>query len=308
MILSLASGYTYEHLEPFIRTLKNTGYSGDIVFFVSNLSDETTKRLEEENIILVPFQNTYPFLNEPLCSEFEFLHVDLKDKSPLKLRHILYYLFLQAKCDHYQHAMLSDVRDVVFQKDPFDFDIEPGLYCFLEDVDTPIAKEYYNSLWIKGGYGADELKKIGDKTICCAGVTIGDIPSMLYYLHQMIEEILVVDEECVDQGIHNYLVYNNKLRNVHLIPDDAGAVTTLSYFKKYNKIVFKEGLIINTKGEPVNIIHQYDRHLSLLWKYSKPAFKQKVINLTKKRFYFLKKMYNAVTGAGKSPHKDSSVA
>lgn len=282
--MSLASGYSYSQLKPFIDTLYSSGYTGKFILFVSNITKEALNSLERRGITLIHYSDNYPYL--PNNPEIPSNIVDQSKEvlSPNSLRYILYYLYLKnAGSEQIDRIMFSDIRDVIFQKNPFDYNYKPGLYCFLEDADTKIKDEKHNSFWIQHGFGPEELSKIGHNTICCSGVTIGDYVSIIDYLEKMINHIIKLKNVGgLDQGIHNYLIYNNKLDSLNLINDDEGPITTLSYFKNFNKVLFHNGSIINKSGQPVNIVHQYDRNLSLLRKYYFKGYINQLINISKR--------------------------
>ena len=59
LILATSFGYSYAQLYPFLRSLKDSGFDGEIVLFVGNTSRETKKQLRREGVRLIPF--FYPF-------------------------------------------------------------------------------------------------------------------------------------------------------------------------------------------------------------------------------------------------------
>ena len=85
--------------------------------------------------------------------------------------------------------ILSDIRDVVFQKDPRGIK-HSELDCYLEDDSMTLGTCPENSSWIKGSYGEDELEKLKDKRITCSGVQVGTQEGIEYYLRSLIEEVV----------------------------------------------------------------------------------------------------------------------
>lgn len=128
------------------------------------------------------------------------------------------------------------------------------------------------------------LNEIGDNYISCSGITFGDSQSVIEYIDKMLPLIdQLHGQNCRDQGIHNYLIYTNKLPKVRLVADDEGPVSTISIAKNKNKIMLnKTGDVINGLSEVINIIHQYDRHWHLLWKFNRYEYFQKRKNLLKR--------------------------
>jgi len=88
----------------------------------------------------------------------------------------------------YSKVLLTDVPDVVFQRDPFDYDFKNGrLYCFRETKTIVIGASYWTQIWVCAGFGRQVLDKIRDKVVVCSGVVIGSIPLVLDYLEKMVE-------------------------------------------------------------------------------------------------------------------------
>ena len=94
----------------------------------------------------------------------------------------------------------------------------------------------------------------------------------------------------LDQGIHNYLIYTSKIKDVRIIKDDSEMLSTISSHKPLSEIrLSKNNEVLNKDGNPVSVVHQYDRYWSLLWKYNKRAFFNKKIDYCKQFLLAIKK-------------------
>jgi hypothetical protein len=178
----------------------------------------------------------------------------------LSLRFPLYYLFLQNSPRKYSKIMLTDVRDVLFQVDPFNFNQENCLCCFLED--NIIVNCPFNSKWIYDGFGDIVAKKFKNKRIICAGISIGSYPVIMDYLKKMIDYLMVLNnynETGNDQAVHNYIVYEGLIKNIRLYENNNGPVLTMHYLKEQDLHINKEGLVVDNNNIIINILHQYDR-------------------------------------------------
>lgn len=260
-ILGLAFGFGFDILKPFLYSLTRTDFNGELCLMVTNISSEIVNSLSilEKNY------------------KINIISFNFKDMDWSLYRHVLYHNYLiehvkdKMNGSEYEkhNIMLTDTRDVVFQKDPFDFDINNSLCCFLEDKSQSINSCPYNSGWIKDIFGNNMLDEIGSNMISCAGVTIGDYKSIIIYLETMIDCINRIGKKnCVDQGIHNYIIYQkenreNNLRNkinLRLFETGKGPVFTMGYVKEKDIIFNNDGFIINNDGSIANVLHQYDRH------------------------------------------------
>ena len=286
LILTAGSGYTFYQLRPFLDTLYRTSFHGELVFFVSDTDDATLAKLKKYPITIIQFVYDHPYVTDhPGVAANILQDIDFVP-HPKTLRYIMYLAYLKAHLDRYENVMLTDVRDVIFQKDPFDFEIRNKIYSFLEDKNQTIHDNYFNSDWIQQAFGEEALRQIGHKPIICSGISIGKYPPMVGYLEKLVHYIanVVKDKGCKDQGIHNYIIHTNQVATVELIPDDEGPVSTVSSYKDVAKVMMdKDKLVRNKMGHVVNVVHMYDRHWQLLWKYNKRYyFKRKYVLI--KRF------------------------
>jgi hypothetical protein len=67
LILGAVKGYEFEQIKPFLTSLKNSGFKGDVCFVAANLSPETTEALQEYGVHLYAFKELYfyfPFLDK----------------------------------------------------------------------------------------------------------------------------------------------------------------------------------------------------------------------------------------------------
>lgn len=284
IILTSGSGYRFHHLRPFLDTLFKTTYDGEVAFFISDTDQATLQKLRKYPIKLIPFTYDYPYLStyqdvtKHIPTAIDFV------PHPKTIRYIMYLAYLKAFKEQYRNVMLTDIRDVIFQKNPFDFAINDKIYSFLEDKTQQIKDNYFNTLWIKEAFGQEALSRIGDNYIVCSGITIGSYHPMVKYLEKLTYYIIneVRDQGCKDQGIHNYVIYTNQVKNIELISDDEGAVSTISTHKPIDNIRIDRAKTVKDKqGQTINIVHQYDRHWKLLWKYNKRDYLKRRIDLIK---------------------------
>ncbi|MEI6316776.1 MAG: hypothetical protein WCO65_03595 [bacterium] len=272
-ILGLIKNYDWVDLEPFVSSLKHSGYKDKTIFFYNNIDDDTLKKLASHNIELIKFEEKFPYLEEKYSKDMGILTKDLVlEKNFFSFRYVVYYLFLRNSTQNYENIMLTDIRDVVFQKDPFDFEINGKLCCFLESEEWPIKKSEHNAVGILKSYSKEEMDKIGDNLIACAGTIIGSGQEMKNYVTLLLEEFIKLKNKFADdQFIFNYLLWNGMLPNSATFKNHYSPVLTLGYEKKV--YTNKAGQITDRFGKVVNTIHQYDRHGFTQLKYGNYVFK-----------------------------------
>lgn len=172
-------------------------------------------------------------------------------------RFFYYHAFLhRAASGGYANVMLTDVRDVFFQRDPFAFDIGPFVHCFLEHEDATLGSQKHNREWMRAAYGDDVLREMANAPISCSGVTIGAERAVRGYLDVMVDLLLRLprQEAGIDQAIHNYAIHRGLIRDLVLVPN-MGPVATLALVPA--EIVLSA---LPDGYAHVNVFHQYDRH------------------------------------------------
>jgi hypothetical protein len=301
LVMGLVKGYKYEQIRPFVASLRATGYSGDICLLYSGLDEGAVEALREFGVDLVPFtmgsvnlilRRVYNFalLNRIYRSPLNYLYpmhrlfaalVDRVSSRKKGSEHIarsriaartfnvycvrfpLYYLYLDQKRGQYANVMLSDVRDVIFQRDPFAFEFGDDLCVFLEDDRQQMGDCPYNSLWLRTGFGDNVLREIGHEIASCSGVTIGGYQAIMEYLELMVDHMLRLKAHPsgMDQGVHNYLLYTHQLENARIFHNRLGPVFTMGKTVDLPTAFDDEGFVVNQDGTQPLILHQYDRHV-----------------------------------------------
>lgn len=295
LLLSAIRSYDYSCLEPFLISLDKVGYKGEICFFVDDVTDDTIDKLRARGVVVIPFKSlqlSLPFRKKkvylykliPKIINF-FRARQLQKEDPNRIendskyaarylpithsRFALYCDYLTKNKGRFDQVIISDSRDVVFQKHPFHMDKMPSLCFFLESKNKLIKECPFNSDWIGTGFGVKTLKRMGEKLISCAGVTLGKTDQMLEYLSTM-TQYLTIPDRCykdggsgLDQAVHNYIIHEKVMTGFKLFENDEGPVLTLGYMSEEEMQKNDEGLILNRNGEVINVLHQFDRHPSL---------------------------------------------
>jgi hypothetical protein len=257
LILGILDNYSFHQVQKFFLSINKTGYKGDIVMLVgSKTTPGTIKKLRKlgVNVLLFPDLGSLP-ADSVAAKKFKFP----QPINYFNFRHYLYYDFLLRHKDEYKYVLLTDVRDVYFQRDPFDFAIGNGLYCATEGKTKKIRDCSFNGRWVEFIYGKEGLSDIGNNIISCAGTTIGTTEIILDYLAEVLSEIekLADAKTAIDQAIHNYLIYKHRLNDVKFLSNDDGVILTLSY--EHNYVIGEDDLVRAPNGRVVNILHQFDR-------------------------------------------------
>jgi hypothetical protein len=180
----------------------------------------------------------------------------------MEARFLRFEALLEAR--PYDHVLICDVRDVLFQRDPFPDLRGSGLAVSIETRRYTIEDEPLNARWVRDVYGQDVLDRIGANPVSCVGVTYGDRVGMSVYLRLMREEIVRLSSRAARQGgadtaIHNHIVWSGRLAQPRLLETLASPVATLNGISEQEISLDSEGRVLNRDGSEPSVVHQYDR-------------------------------------------------
>ena len=175
------------------------------------------------------------------------------------------------------HAVfLTDVRDTVFQGNPFTHtdDRSSVFYAFQEARPGTIAACGWNSGWVKDCFGASALQAVGSNVISCSGTSLATWAAARVYVDMLAAEIAVnkCERNGVDQGMHNYFVYGGQLRAalgdaLKLVSNEDGWVATVQSMPTLQRN--RAGAVVNSASLPYAVVHQYDRSGALKSQYER---------------------------------------
>ena len=276
LILGMAVGMKLECLKPFFLSLEKTGYAGDVCLCVADLEPAALEFLRARRVNLLPFQKAYLKHKwshlATVCKRFMHRNQQRRFDEQMLLtyihlhcaRHVYFRAYLAECGGGYDRVMLADTRDVLFQRDPFDFEMPAGLNVFLEDASRTIGGCYTNSAWMRNGYGEGVLKELADKRVYNSGVIFGTPAILLDYLEQVLRLYAARrPRQTIDQTTENYILYKQPPKQWHVFENETGPVLTMANMNPDQFHFNAAGLMVNGTGRVFNILHQYDRHVEL---------------------------------------------
>jgi hypothetical protein len=287
LILAAAQDYDWDDLRPFVASLHATDFAGEIRFFTSGLSPETRRRIEAAGVVVsrpvrlrtkvggrkfeplrTPktriawhLQGLYWHLGRALAYFSHDPQAAIRRYAALVsnvevARYFWYLEYLADFAGRYRNVMLTDVRDVVFLGNPFDFAIGDAACFFLEDESVTINQEIANTGWIAQAYGPRGVVELGHYPISCSGVTIGPASAVVDYLTVMVDQLvrLTRQDKGIDQGVHNYVLIKRLVRNARIISNGDGPVLTVGIMSEEDA-----SRRFDSPASQVRVLHQYDR-------------------------------------------------
>lgn len=249
LVMTAACGFGVDQLQLFLKSLRKH-FNGSVCFVIGNQDVEIEKELEKYNCICIKKK---------------------VDKRDIQLKRYKFFLEYLLDNSNYSNILFCDSRDIFFQKNPFDYDYQGSINFFLEDKKIYECK--YNSQWMLGTYGKKIFNELSNKIISCGGTILGKQESIKKFLKLMIDEtskkrfkkrlkyLLTFRRDPngrgSDQSHGNYIAHNNLIENSFYYSNKSGPIATIYHLEK---ILFnKDHQLINSKGEPYNVVHQYDK-------------------------------------------------
>jgi len=256
LIIGAFKNYNFETIKPWVQSINECGFKGDKVIVSIGSSKETNDKIAQAGftVISAPSQARMGFHME------RFLHI---------------YNFLQAQGSNYRYVITTDVRDVIFQKDPSKW-IEQNIgdnEMIAVSESIKIRNEHWNRQNIINAFGGYFYEGVQDQDVYNVGTLAGtseyirDLCGMLYQLSANRPDWVA------DQAAYNILLnwqpYKDKTKfvglsdgwscNLHIThkPDEK------EHFKPFilqPVPVFEDGVVRDgTTDELFCIVHQYDR-------------------------------------------------
>ena len=238
------SGSPFGELEPFLASLRSTGFDGDLCVFVEDVTAETVRQLMAHGVLVERPGQSAQVRMARSCGRF-FTYLD----------------FLARQDDRYRHVMLTELRDVVFQLDPFAHPFPAEVVfaherCRLTDCAMVRAG-------VEQAYGRAVAANMRNCLVSPAGTTFGTSGGILRYLVAMTSELTsrpAAMGEGFDQGVHNYVVHVRPPCGGWLDTEDS-TVATMRYVSADSLQVADRGALID--GRLVPVLHQWQEHQAL---------------------------------------------
>lgn len=276
LVLGTAIDFGIEDIKKFVKSFRRFNKVDDLYLVLQyGISKELKDFLDLYDVNIL--------YNESM--KFTGIHIN-------NSRFIKYLDFVTENSDKYNHILLSDTRDVIFQKNIFDkLPAEDFIYFAEEDETECIKDNVFNSYPVTVAFGEKMLEFLGPKKILCAGTTIGSLSNITVYLREMVSNLYNIHsinhttlKQSVDQAIHNFLYYEKESIFKNPLVKQSGdlmATVGITSSRSPEKITVamgealdflndrKSSLSISVNGKIPSVIHQFDRSISMTEFYNK---------------------------------------
>lgn len=258
--------YDWSKVKGWIQSARRTGFDGDIVLLTYRITNpqEFLTNCERYNVNVFSIEHDafgHPIQHtaggrDTQCHQLRFFHA---------------WQFLHDNHDQYDNVIMTDVRDVIFQKNPQEYlrqHTDEDLIISSESI--LFGQEPWNADNMVRGFGPFFRELSMNWIVYNVGVLAGKSTTMKN-LFLTIYNSTVGRYIPSDQSSFNILLREGILtdRFIHTDHSDDWACqcgTTLDPEKvHYRNLltdpipVIKDGIVYNTNGQPFYIVHQYDR-------------------------------------------------
>jgi hypothetical protein len=277
IVIGNATGYTWDQVKYWVNSLKNTEYRGDIALCVSNIDAATINKFNAEGVITFAYGTMRDDGSYFLPNDGAAPHV---------IRFFYMWLVLD-KLSGYDQVISTDVRDVIFQRDPT-LDIPEEYNLAVSSEGMLYKDEPWGNRNILEAYGPFFHNILKDKVILNVGVVGGRYEAVKNLFLNIFLMSINRPIPIVDQASYNMLIHTMTDRDdVWFNPPDwaiqlgttpqavlegtsgdlalsikLGNISEDDYRKSYYGPWFNfyaESVRDAKSGEIFSIVHQWDR-------------------------------------------------
>lgn len=258
--------------------MTRTGYAGRIVVFAANLGSRERAQYAQTGATVIDHGiHLHRVLRRPLQALLWSAVRRWPDagalsppwdrlQQPNVLRWSLYRQYLSEHCEEFDRVLMVDLRDVCFQRDPFE-GIDPNyLRVHTEEGDITVQRSEWNAMAMRRAFGEEVAKRYGGLRVSCSGVVAGGTGPVRSYLDAFVSMLsdLRMPDHGNDQAIHTRIVHTDLASLVQWQSNREGNVVHLAGIHDPSSIPRDDAeRLLNSSRVPFAILHQFDRHPSL---------------------------------------------
>lgn len=262
LIIGASTGYTWDTLKYWVNSINQCGFDGDKVLVLMNCDRETTMKVANAGFTIIGFEQD---AQGNLVYKHEGIPVHVE-----RFIHIYEHL---CRTD-YRYVVTTDVKDVIFQKNPIKF-IEENI----GDKNLMFASEsirYKDEAWgnqnLLETYGKYIYDKFKDNEIYNVGVLAGKGSAMRDLCINIFTAAINRPIPICDQSTFNFMISQHPYTDTskYMKSEDSwacqlgttGDPSKIEQFKPHlleKTPIFEDGKVWTSHGYEFTIVHQYDR-------------------------------------------------
>jgi len=238
-VLGYATGYDAHHVAPFVRSLRSV-FDGEIAL-AADARPDVQALFAEHDVRFLAQPATEGWQPHPVMARFAAADAHLSGRSDIR------------------SVLLTDVRDVIFQKPPF-APAPERIEVFLEG--DRLADHAFDMKYLRALAGDAIAANLARSPAVCVGTVMGPRADMVRFCRTVLMLAAVPRSEMggsfgADQAACNMAVHMGLL-DVD-VRANYGRVATIG-LAAAEGFAFREGQVVNPGGSISAIVHQHDRH------------------------------------------------
>jgi hypothetical protein len=238
-VLGYATGYDAHDIAPFVRSLRSV-FDGEVALVVDDRPDIRALFVEHDVRLLTPAS------------------VEGWEPHPVMARFAAFDRYLAGRSD-IRGVLITDVRDVLFQKPPF-APQPTGLEVFVEG--DRLGDHAFNMKYLRALIGEEMARALAPSPSVCVGTVMGPRAEIVRFCRMVLMLAAVPRSEFggafgADQAACNIAVHMGLLPAE--VNENYGRVATIG-LTPGDQIGLKDGQAVNPDGSISAIVHQHDRH------------------------------------------------
>jgi hypothetical protein len=269
ILLGACDLYEWHHIKPWLASARESGFVGEIWLITYRVSSEVKSKAAEYGATLYECEHT------PYGTAIQHQ----QQGSPTQAHNLRFYhaweLMTRLNPEDYNHLIMTDVRDVIFQNNPLEYltELMGGQFSLLASSEGILFEdEEWNRDNIIRGFGQIfyDLRVKPEEWVCHnVGVLAGQAWAMTNLFHQIFSmtegRYYPSDQSSFNVLLHTTMRPFFRKRSMHH-PWAAQLGTTLDPTKAWlwerccdPRPIIKDGIVCDFTGRPFHIVHQWDR-------------------------------------------------
>jgi hypothetical protein len=264
LVIGCTTNYDWNKLKYWVNSINKSGFQGDKVMVAFNIDYDTIEKLSQAG-----FQVILPGKPNEQAQRYEYqsslpVHVE-------RFVHIYNYLNTHKE---YRFVITTDVKDVVFQKDPTKFlGMElPGAKLMFASESMKYKDEPWGNQNLMETFGPFFHERFKDNIIYNVGVLAGRADSMRDLCAMIFVMSVNRPIPIVDQSTFNFMISQEPYKSTarYMTSEEGWACqlgttadpSKLEQFKPFllePSPIMVEGEVATSAGKVFTIVHQYDR-------------------------------------------------
>jgi hypothetical protein len=257
--------YNWDKVKTWIKSARQSGFSGDIVLLGYRIANDILENSKNYGVDV--YQINYDSFGNEIVHEGSGIPTQCH-----QLRFFHTWQFLVDNHEKYNNVIITDVRDVIFQKNPSEYlneKLSTECPIMISSEGILFKDEPWNLQNLVRGFGPIIADKLTPRTAHNVGVLAGKSLAMKNLCLSLYSNT-VGRYIPSDQSSFNVLLYEGLLSSyVDTNHNDSWACqcgvvldpekSHYTPFLLEPRPVIKNGLVYNNKGELFHIVHQWDR-------------------------------------------------